>query len=79
MAAILLMAYSKFISFDGNYDSWIKISLKFIFHIPIDNIVSGNGLVPDKSLTESMMTQFTDAYLHHLSLSELNHGNLTIQ
>ena len=79
MAAILLAAYSKFISFDGNYSSWMKILLKFISHVLIDNIASGNGLVPDKSLTESMMTQFTDAYVHHLGFSELNHGNLTIQ
>ena len=49
----------------------MKIPLKFILRSPINNISALIHIMAwcrwgNKSLSESMMAKFTDAYMHHL-------------
>ena len=70
MAAILADDNFKCILLNENDRIPIWISLKFVLRSPIDN---KPGLVQvttwrrtgDKPLSESMLTQFTDAYMRH--------------
>ena len=70
MAAVLADDIFKCIFLNENFRISIRISLKFVPKVPIDN---KPALVPvmawrrtgDKPLPEPMLTQFTDAYMRH--------------
>ena len=70
MAAILQTTFCPFL----NENVWnpIEISLKFVPKGPIDNIQALVQIMDwrrtgDKPLSEPIMTQFNDAYMHHLA------------
>ena len=70
MAAILADDIFKRIFLNENVRILIQISLKFVPKRPVDNKsalvrVMAWRRTGDKPLPEAMMTQFTDAYMHH--------------
>ena len=70
MAAILADGIFKCIFLNENIRMLIQISLKFVPKGPIDNKsalvqVMAWRRTGDKPLPETMMTQFTDAYMQH--------------
>ena len=70
MATILADDIFKCIFFNENDWILIQISLKFVYRSPIDNEPTLVGVMAwhwtgDKSLPESMLTQFPDAYMQH--------------
>ena len=61
----------KCISVNGTYNILIRISLKFVSKGPINNILALFQMMAwrrsgDKSWSETMLTQFTDAYMRQL-------------
>ena len=61
---------SKWIFLNGNIWISIEYSLKFVAKGPINNIPALVQIMPwrrpgDKSLSETMLIQFTDAYMRH--------------
>ena len=77
MAAILADNNFKCIFFNENDGIPIRISMKFVPRVPIDNRpalvqVMAWHRTGDKPLPETMLTQFNDAFLlHQGELSEL--------
>ena len=70
MAAILADDISKRFFFHEKLRILIEISLKFVPKGPIDNNpalveIMACCLIGDKSLSEPMLTRFTDAYMLH--------------
>ena len=70
MAAVLADDIFKCIFLNENDDIPIEISLKLVPRSPINNKsalvqVMAWRRTDDKPLPESMMTQFTDAYMRH--------------
>ena len=70
MDAILADDNFKCIFLSENNRLLIRISLKFVSRSPIDNKpalvqVMAWGRTGDKPLPESILTQFTDAYMRH--------------
>ena len=69
-AAILTVVIFKCIFLNENIWIWIKNSLKFVPKGPINNIPALVQIMAwrrpgDKTLSEPMLTLFTDAYMQH--------------
>ena len=70
MAAILADDIFKYIFLNKNFRISIKISLKFVPKVPLDNKsvlvqVMAWRRTGDKPLPKPMLTQFTDVYMRH--------------
>ena len=70
MAAILADGIFKCIFLNENLLILLKISLKFVPKVRINNIpamvqIMAWRRIGDKPLSEQMMTQFNDAYMRH--------------
>ena len=70
MAAILADDISKCIFLNKKFCIFIKISLKFVPKVPIENDLALVQLmawcwIGDKPSSETMLTWFTDAYMRH--------------
>ena len=71
MAAISQTTFSNAFSWMKSFVFWIRISLKFVLKVPIDNTsawVQGMAWHQTgyKPLTGPMLAMFTDAYMQHL-------------
>ena len=68
MAAILQTTFSNTFSSMKLFEILMKISLKFVPKVPIDNKPALVQIMACRLLSKPMIAYFTDAYMHHSAL-----------